>query len=81
MRSSCDLVIWVKTREAADHHVRFMRSANDVLLAEDTIGPQLFHSVRSCKAVRCCPPQRGHHIHNMLHFVHPLYCWPGTGRP
>ena len=30
----------------ADRHVQFMRSANDVILAEDTIGPQFFYSVQ-----------------------------------
>eukprot|EP00439_Symbiodinium_sp_Y106_P026837 s3599_g3.t1 len=37
MRSDCDLVIWIRTREAAASGVRFFRSANEVLLTETTI--------------------------------------------
>ena len=37
MRSDCDLVIWICTREAAASGVRFFRSANEVLLTETTI--------------------------------------------
>ena len=59
MRSSCDLVIWVKTREVADHHVRFMRSANDVLLTEDTIGRQFFHSVQITQSCEVLPATEG----------------------
>ena len=37
MRSDCDLVIWIKTREAAASGLIFFRSANDVILTEETI--------------------------------------------
>eukprot|EP00439_Symbiodinium_sp_Y106_P001484 s6996_g1.t1 len=46
MRSDCDLVIWIRTREAAASGVRFFRSANDVLLTETTIDSAFFQSVQ-----------------------------------
>ena len=50
MRSDCDLlVIWIRTREAAASGVRFFRSANEVLLTEDTeatIDSAFFQSVQ-----------------------------------
>ena len=46
MRSDCDLVIWIRTREAAASGVRFFRSANEVLLTETTIDSAFFQSVQ-----------------------------------
>ena len=36
-------------------------------------GRSSFTVCRSCKAVRCCPQQRDHHIHNMLHLPFPVH--------
>ena len=44
MRSDCDLVIWIRTREAAASGVRFFRSADEVLLTEATIDSAFFQS-------------------------------------
>ena len=46
MRSDCDLVIWIRIREAAASGVRFFRSANEVLLTETTIDSAFFQSVQ-----------------------------------
>ena len=46
MRSDCDLVIWIRAREAAASGVRFFRSANEVLLTEATIDSAFFQSVQ-----------------------------------
>ena len=63
MRSDCDLVIWIKTREAAASGLIFFRSANDVILTGETIEPNLFHSVQIMQSLS----QTGHHIRSRLH--------------
>ena len=54
VQSDCDLVIWIKTREAAASGLMFFRSANEVILTGDTIAPNFFHSaqiMQSCEAL------------------------------
>ncbi|CAE7364501.1 TRPT1, partial [Symbiodinium necroappetens] len=47
MRNSCDILIWIRTRQAvAEGAIRLYRSANDVFLTEDAVGPRFFHSVQ-----------------------------------
>ena len=47
MRNSCDIVLWIRTRQAvAEGAIRLYRSANDVFLTEDAVGPRFFHSVQ-----------------------------------
>ena len=55
MRSDCDLVIWIRTREAAASGVRFFRSANDVLLTETTIDSAFFQSVQILSSAKPQP--------------------------
>ena len=55
MRSDCDLVIWIKTREAAASGLIFFRSANDVILAGETIEPSFFHSVQIMQSSEVLP--------------------------
>ena len=66
MRSDCDLVIWIRTREAAASGVRFFRSANEVLLTETTIDSAFFQSVQILRSSevfdrrwRSTPPAAG----------------------
>ena len=47
MRNSCDILIWIRTRQAvAEGAIRLYRSANDVFLTEDAVGPRFVHSVQ-----------------------------------
>ena len=55
MRSDCDLVIWIKTREAAASGLIFFRSANDVILTEETIEPSFFHSAQIMQSSEVTP--------------------------
>ena len=55
MRSDCDLVIWIKTREAAASGLIFFRSANDVILTGEAIEPSFFHSVQIMQSSEVLP--------------------------